>query len=101
AFIVLVPRAVPTRRSSDLAASERLAEVMSIAAKTEREERTEQLLGELIDELSAEGAQLEGRDKEVTGAFRALTKQVVRKKVLTEDRKSTRLNSSHVSISYA
>src|SRR5699024_7399421 len=68
----------------EAAASERLAEVMSIAAKTEREERTEQLLGELIDELSAEGAQLEGRDKEVTGAFRALTKQVVRKKVLTE-----------------
>src|SRR5699024_6237211 len=68
----------------EAAASERLAEGMSIAAKTEREERTEQLLGELVEELSAEGAQLEGRDKEVSGAFRALTKQVVRKKVLTE-----------------
>ncbi|WP_053916264.1 MULTISPECIES: polyribonucleotide nucleotidyltransferase [Brachybacterium] len=68
----------------EAAATERLAEVMSIAAKTEREERTEQLLGEVIAELSAEGAPLEGRESEVSGAFRALTKQVVRKKVLTE-----------------
>ncbi|WP_170931870.1 polyribonucleotide nucleotidyltransferase [Brachybacterium massiliense] len=68
----------------EAAASERLAEVMSIAAKTEREERTEQLLGEVVEELAAEGKQLEGREKEVSGAFRALTKQVVRKKVLTD-----------------
>ncbi|MGO1899780.1 MAG: polyribonucleotide nucleotidyltransferase [Brachybacterium sp.] len=68
----------------EAAASERLAEVMSIAAKTEREERTEQLLGEVVEELAAEGKQLEGREKEVSGAFRALTKQLVRKKVLTD-----------------
>ena len=68
----------------EAAATERLGEVMSIAAKTEREERTEQLLGEVTAELAAEGAQLEGRESEVSGAFRALTKQVVRKKVLTE-----------------
>ena len=68
----------------EAAATERLAEVMSIAAKTEREERTEQLLGEVVEELAAEGKQLEGREKEVSGAFRALTKQVVRKKVLTD-----------------
>ncbi|MEJ6542806.1 polyribonucleotide nucleotidyltransferase [Brachybacterium paraconglomeratum] len=68
----------------EAAATERLAEVMSIAAKTEREERTEQLLAEVTAELAAEGAQLEGRESEVSGAFRALTKQVVRKKVLTE-----------------
>ncbi|MGO1506198.1 MAG: polyribonucleotide nucleotidyltransferase, partial [Brachybacterium sp.] len=58
--------------------------VMSIAAKTEREERTEQLLAEVVEELAAEGKQLEGREKEVSGAFRALTKQLVRKKVLTD-----------------
>ncbi|ATG55357.1 polyribonucleotide nucleotidyltransferase [Brachybacterium ginsengisoli] len=68
----------------EAAAADRLAEVMSIAAKTEREERTEELLSEVVAELSAEGAQLEGRDKEVSGAFRSLTKQVVRKKVLTD-----------------
>src|SRR5699024_11326320 len=45
----------------EAAAPERLAEVRSIAAQTQREERTEQLLGEPMDELSAEGAQLDGR----------------------------------------
>ncbi|WP_299299910.1 polyribonucleotide nucleotidyltransferase [uncultured Brachybacterium sp.] len=68
----------------EAAAAERLAEVMSIAAKTEREERTEQLLGEVTAELAGEGSQLEGREKEVSGAYRALTKQLVRKKVLTD-----------------
>ncbi|MDN5821985.1 MAG: polyribonucleotide nucleotidyltransferase, partial [Brachybacterium sp.] len=52
--------------------------------KTEREERTEQLADEVVEELTVEGKQLEGREKEVSGAFRALTKQVVRKKVLTD-----------------
>lgn len=68
----------------EAAAAGRLAEVMSIAAKTEREERTEQLLDEVVAELSGAGQQLEGREKEVSGAYRALTKQVVRKKVLTD-----------------
>lgn len=68
----------------EAAATERLAEVMSIAAKTEREERTEQLIGEMTEELAGEGKQLEGREKEVSGAMRALTKQVVRQKVLTD-----------------
>ncbi|MGO3211319.1 MAG: polyribonucleotide nucleotidyltransferase, partial [Brachybacterium sp.] len=68
----------------EAAATGRLAEIMSIAAKTEREERTEQLLDEVVAELAGEGQQLEGREKEVSGAYRALTKQVVRKKVLTD-----------------
>ncbi|MFC5274448.1 polyribonucleotide nucleotidyltransferase [Brachybacterium sacelli] len=66
------------------AATDRLAEVMSIAAKTEREERTETLLAEVTEELAGPDKQLEGRAKEVSGAFRALTKQVVRRKVLTD-----------------
>ncbi|APX35067.1 polyribonucleotide nucleotidyltransferase [Brachybacterium sp. P6-10-X1] len=66
------------------AATDRLAEVMSIAAKTEREERTDQLQAEVTEELAGEGKQLEGREKEVGGAFRALSKQVVRQKVLTD-----------------
>src|SRR5699024_4409155 len=51
---------------------------------TEREERTEVLLGEITEELGGEGKQLEGREKEITGAYRALTKQLVREKVLTD-----------------
>ena len=68
----------------EAAATERLAEVMSIAAKGEREERTDQLTAEVVEELAGEGKQLEGREKEVSGALRALTKQVVRTKVLTD-----------------
>ena len=62
-------------------ATERLAEVMSIAGKQEREERTEALLAEVKAELAE---RLEGREKEVSGAFRALTKKVVRQRVLSE-----------------
>lgn len=66
------------------AAADRLREVMSIAGKQEREERTEELLAQITEELGGEGKQLEGREKEITGAYRALTKKVVRQKVLTE-----------------
>ena len=62
-------------------ATERLAEVMSIAGKQEREERTEALLAEVKAELAE---RLEGREKEISGAFRALTKKVVRQRVLSE-----------------
>ncbi|MGP9695005.1 polyribonucleotide nucleotidyltransferase [Brachybacterium sp. AOP25-B2-12] len=62
-------------------ATDRLKDVMAIAAKTEREERTEQLLAEVVAELSGK---LEGREKEISGAFRALTKKVVRERVLTD-----------------
>nr|NLI50038.1 polyribonucleotide nucleotidyltransferase [Propionibacterium sp.] len=65
----------------EAAASERLAQVMSIAGKVERETTTEELLGTLHSELDA---QFEGREKEITGAYRALTKKIVRRKVLTE-----------------
>ena len=64
------------------AASERLANVMTIVGKAEREVSTEALLADLKAEL---GAQFEGREKEITGAFRALTKKVVRHKTLTEE----------------
>ncbi|MFV0451355.1 MAG: polyribonucleotide nucleotidyltransferase [Propioniciclava sp.] len=63
------------------AASERLAGVMSIASKHERETSTEELLAAIHGELDERFA---GREKEVTGAYRALTKKVVRHKTLTE-----------------
>ncbi|MDO5645366.1 MAG: polyribonucleotide nucleotidyltransferase [Dermabacter sp.] len=63
------------------AATDRLREVMSIAGKQEREERTEELLAALKGELAD---QLADREKELVGAYRALTKKVVREKILTE-----------------
>ncbi|MDN5570928.1 MAG: polyribonucleotide nucleotidyltransferase [Propionibacteriaceae bacterium] len=63
------------------AASDRLQAVMSIAGKAERETSTEELLAAVRAEV---GGRFEGREKEVTGAYRALTKKIVRHKTLTE-----------------
>jgi polyribonucleotide nucleotidyltransferase len=63
------------------AGTDRLKAVMSIAGKAERETTTEELLAELHSELDS---RFPDREKEVTGAFRALTKKVVRHKTLTE-----------------
>ena len=63
------------------AATARLREVVSIAGKQEREEATETLLAQVKEELADK---LDEREKEITGAFRALTKKVVREKILTE-----------------
>ena len=63
------------------AASSKLSEVMSIADKQTREESTETLKAEVVAQLSA---QFEGREKEITGAYRALTKKLVRQKILTD-----------------
>ena len=62
-------------------ATERLYKVMSIVGKHERETTTEELLAEVHSEIDS---LFPDREKEVTGAFRALTKKVVRRKTLTE-----------------
>ena len=63
------------------AGTDRLKGVMSISGKQEREVSTEELLAALHDELDD---RFPGREKEVTGAFSAVTKKVVRHKTLTE-----------------
>ncbi|MDR2973461.1 MAG: polyribonucleotide nucleotidyltransferase [Propionibacteriaceae bacterium] len=63
------------------AGSDRVREVNSIAAKQERETATEELLAVLHEELDSLFPE---REKEVTGAFRALTKKIVRHRTLTE-----------------
>jgi polyribonucleotide nucleotidyltransferase len=63
------------------AGTDRLKSVMSISGKAERETTTESLLADLKAEL---GDRFPERDKEITGAFRALTKKVVRHKTITE-----------------
>src|SRR6478609_5635232 len=54
---------------------------MSIADKQHREESTEVLKDKIKSDLAAE---FEGREKEISGAYRALTKKLVRQKILTE-----------------
>ena len=63
------------------AASDRLAAAMSIPGKQDRDEATDALKDAVHAELDAQFA---GREKEISGAFRALTKKLVRHKTLTE-----------------
>ncbi len=63
-------------------ASGRLSEVMSIADKQDREEATETLKEQVRGQLVGSG--FEGREKEISGAYRALTKKLVRQKILTD-----------------
>ncbi|MDR1711687.1 MAG: polyribonucleotide nucleotidyltransferase [Propionibacteriaceae bacterium] len=63
------------------AATDRLKDVMSIAPKQEREEATEALLADIQAELAET---LPEQEKEITGAYRALTKKIVRHRTLTE-----------------
>ncbi len=63
------------------AGTDRLKSVMSISGKAERETTTESLLADLKAELDS---RFPDRDKEIVGAFRALTKKVVRHKTITE-----------------
>ena len=63
------------------AASDELAQVMTIADKQQREESTEVLKNKIKDQLAGE---FEGREKEISGAYRALTKKLVRQKILTQ-----------------
>jgi polyribonucleotide nucleotidyltransferase len=63
------------------AAADELAQVMTIADKQRREESTEALKEDLLSRL---GPDFEGREKEIVGAFRALTKKLVRQRILRE-----------------
>lgn len=61
-----------------------VVEVYSIAGKQEREIASGDLQQQIAEELSGEGKPFEGREDEVNAAFNALTKHVVRQRILTD-----------------
>ncbi|MET3173496.1 UNVERIFIED_ORG: polyribonucleotide nucleotidyltransferase [Arthrobacter sp. UYCu721] len=63
------------------AAAEKLAAVFQIADKQERDVATDSLKDEVTSSLAG---QFEGRDKELSAAFRSVTKQVVRQRILKD-----------------
>ena len=63
------------------AATVELSEVMSIADKQAREEATDGLKTKIVTALAPS---FEGREKEISGAYRGLTKKLVRQKILTQ-----------------
>jgi polyribonucleotide nucleotidyltransferase len=63
------------------AASGQLGEALSIVSKADREERESEIKAEVLDKL---GEQFEGREKEIGAALRAVTKSLVRERVLRD-----------------
>lgn len=63
------------------AAKAELSQVMTIADKQERETSTEVLKDKIVAELAPRFPE---REAEIKGAYRSLTKKIVRKKIITE-----------------
>jgi len=65
----------------EAAASADLASALTIAGKQEREEKLDQIKDTVIERVAPD---FEGREKELGAAFRSLTKQLVRERVLRD-----------------
>src|SRR5215217_2177314 len=62
-------------------ATDELSKALTIAGKTERNDRTDEIKAEVLERLSEQFA---GREKEIGAAFRSLTKKLVRQRILTD-----------------
>src|SRR3984893_13959822 len=62
-------------------ATDELAAALTIGGKAERDARTDELKAEVLARLAEAH---EGREKEVSAAFRSLTKKLVRQRILTD-----------------
>ncbi|MCR6491336.1 polyribonucleotide nucleotidyltransferase [Cellulomonas sp. P24] len=65
----------------DAAATGPLGEALTIADKQDRENRLDEIKAEVIGALAA---QFEGREKELSAAIRAVTKKLIRQRILTD-----------------
>jgi polyribonucleotide nucleotidyltransferase len=63
------------------AASSQLAEALTISGKQERESKLDEVKDSVLDQVAP---QFEGREKEIGAAFRAVTKKLVRDRVLRD-----------------
>ncbi|WP_265444625.1 polyribonucleotide nucleotidyltransferase [Flexivirga meconopsidis] len=65
-------------------ATDQVAAALTIAGKQDREEKLDDIKASLKELLAGEGKPFEGREKEVSAAFRALQKKLVRQRILRE-----------------
>ncbi len=65
-------------------ATSRLTEIYQIAGKQDRDNAASAYKEEIVAELSGEGAEFADRAGEISKAFGAVTKQVVRQRILTD-----------------
>jgi polyribonucleotide nucleotidyltransferase len=63
------------------AVADELTQVLAVAGKQDRENRLDELKASAAERLSAS---FEGRDKEISAAFRAVTKSAVRQRILRD-----------------
>ena len=68
----------------EAAASTRLAEIYTIADKQERDNAASAYKDEVLASLAGEGNTFEGREGEISKAFGAVTKHIVRQRILTD-----------------
>ncbi len=61
--------------------SDELARVLAIAGKQERDSETDRIKALTAEKLAS---QFEGREKEISGAFRAVTKRLVRERIIAD-----------------
>jgi polyribonucleotide nucleotidyltransferase len=62
-------------------ATDELAAALTIGGKAERDQRTDEIKTQVVQRLAET---YEGREKEVSAAFRSLTKKLVRQRILTD-----------------
>ncbi|KLO29151.1 polyribonucleotide nucleotidyltransferase [Mycobacterium haemophilum] len=62
-------------------ATDELAAALTIGAKPERDQRTDEIKAQVLERLAGT---YEGREKEISAAFRSLTKKLVRQRILTD-----------------
>lgn len=65
-------------------ATDRLTEIFSIGDKQERESASDAYLLEVLEELAGEGKDFAERTGEIAKAYGSLTKQIVRRRILTD-----------------
>jgi len=65
-------------------AEDRLVDINAIADKTERNDATDAIRGEVITQLCGDGGPMAGRDREVKSAFKDLAKKVIRRRVMQD-----------------
>src|ERR1700757_3487163 len=62
-------------------ATDELSGALTISGKAERDQRTDEIKAQVLERLAET---YEGREKEVSAAFRSLTKKLVRQRILTD-----------------
>ncbi|MBW3086501.1 Polyribonucleotide nucleotidyltransferase [Austwickia sp. TVS 96-490-7B] len=66
------------------AAEESLRDLLAIAGKQERESKLDELKDQLKADLAGEGTPFEGREKEISAAYRSVQKKLVRERILRD-----------------